>query len=83
VMPTTVTIPITLSPLPEGGFLVRSPDISELITDGDTEAEAIENAWGVLLAILDGRDQLGVPLPFGLPPFPEREAVHFEQLTRA
>jgi antitoxin HicB len=63
--------------VPEGGYLVRSPKLPELLTEGDTEAEAIENAWDALLAILDGRDQLGLLLPFGLPPFPERHAVRF------
>jgi antitoxin HicB len=82
-MPAQVTIPLTLEPQPEGGYAVRSPALPALITEGDTEAEAIENAWDALLALLDAYDQLGWPLPLGLPPAPERETVHFEQLRAA
>jgi antitoxin HicB len=49
-----VTIPLTLEPQPEGGYAVRSPALPALITEGDTEAEAIENAWDALLALLEG-----------------------------
>lgn len=72
-----LTIPLTLIPLPNGGYVVRCPVLADLITEGDTEAEAIENAWDALLAILDGRDQLGEPLPFDLPVQPDRSLVHF------
>jgi hypothetical protein len=44
-MAAQVTIPLTLEPQPEGGFAVRSPALPALITEGDTEAEALENAW--------------------------------------
>jgi antitoxin HicB len=82
-MANQVTIPLTLEPQPEGGFAVRSPALPALITEGDTEAEALENAWDALLALLDAYDQLGWPLPLGLPPAPERAYVHFEQLSAA
>ena len=78
-----ITIPITLEVQPEGGYAVRSPALPELITEGETEAEALENAWDALLALLDAYDQLGWPLPLGLPATPQREAVHFEQLSAA
>jgi antitoxin HicB len=78
-----VTIPLTLDPQPGGGYAVRSPVLPELITEGETEAEALENAWDALLALLDAYDQLGWPLPLGLPATPQREAVHFDQPSRA
>jgi antitoxin HicB len=48
-----VTLPLTLEPQPGGGYAVRSPELPELITEGDPEAQALENAWDALLAILD------------------------------
>lgn len=78
-----VVIPLTLKPQPEGGFAVRSPVLPELITEGDTEVQALENAWDALLAILDAYDQLGRPLPLNLTVRPERTAVRFETLTAA
>jgi len=80
-MSDTVVIPVTLQSQPAGGYAVRSPALPELITEGETQAEALDNAWDALLAILDAYDQLGRPLPLGLPPLPRREAVHFEQLS--
>ena len=78
-----VTIPLTLEPQPGGGYAVRSPELPELITEGETEAQALENAWDALLAILDAYDQLGWTLPLGLPRLPDRAAVHFELLSAA
>jgi antitoxin HicB len=78
-----VVIPLTLEPQPEGGFAVRSPVLPELITEGDTETQAFENAWDALLAILDAYDQLGWPLPLDLPVRPDRTAVRFENRTAA
>lgn len=78
-----VVIPLTLDPQPQGGFAVRSPVLPELITEGETEAQAIENAWDALLAILDAYDQLGWPLPLNLPVRPDRTAVRFDNLTAA
>lgn len=77
-MPDPVVIPLTLEPQPGGGYAVRSPVLPELITEGDTQAEALENAWDALLAILDAYDQLGRPLPLGLSPNPDRRVVRFE-----
>lgn len=79
----TVTIPLTLQPQPGGGYAVRSADLPELITEGQTEQEAIDNAWDALLAVLDAYDQLGWPLPLGLPALPERSSVRFQPLTPA
>jgi predicted RNase H-like HicB family nuclease len=78
-----ITIPLTLEQQPEGGYAVRSPALPALITEGDTKVEAIENAWDALLALLEAYDRLGWPLPLGLPAFPERASVHFEELSAA
>ena len=36
-------IPLVLEPQPEGGYTVTSPLLPELITEGDTMAEALAN----------------------------------------
>ena len=36
-------IPLVLSPQPEGGYTVTSPLLPELVTEGDTAEEALEN----------------------------------------
>ena len=48
---------------PEGGFVVTSPLLPELITEGDTIQEALENAEDALTAIIEGFEELGKPLP--------------------
>ncbi len=82
-MPKLVTIPITLEPQPEGGYTVTSPALPGLVTEGETVHESIEHAWDALLCLLDGYQQLGQPLPFGLPVTPTRDVVHFEHLIAA
>ena len=78
-----VRIPITLEPQPGGGYAVRCPDLPELITEGDSEEAALANAWDALLALLDAYDQIGRPLPLGLPVAPDRSTVEFQPLTAA
>ncbi|WP_238361071.1 type II toxin-antitoxin system HicB family antitoxin [Iningainema tapete] len=36
-------VPLLLSPQPEGGVTVTSPLLPELVTQGDTVEEALEN----------------------------------------
>ena len=59
-------IPLVLEPQPEGGYTVTSPLLPELITEGDTMAEAlanVENAFGAVVEIYQDR---GRPLPSSL-----------------
>lgn len=48
---------VVLTPQPEGGFTVTSPDILELVTEGDTREEALamarDCAETLILAFLD------------------------------
>lgn len=39
-----VKIPLVLDPQPDGAYTVTSPLLPELITEGDTVAEALANA---------------------------------------
>ena len=56
-------IPLLLSPQPEGGFTVTSPLIPELITEGDTLDEALDNARDALAAAIETYEELGRPFP--------------------
>lgn len=57
------TYPIQLTVDPEGGFVVSSRDLPEVITQGETHAEAIEAAEGALQAALEMRIQDHLPIP--------------------
>ena len=49
---------IILEPAEEGGFNVRIPALDGCFTQGDTEAEAIENAKEAIHAYLEGLEKL-------------------------
>lgn len=57
--------PALLEPAPEGGFVVTFRDIPEAITQGETEAEALDMAADALLTAMDFYfdDQRAVPAP--------------------
>jgi antitoxin HicB len=56
-------VPLLLSPQPEGGFTVTSPLLPELVTEGDSVAEALVNAQDALAAVVEAYEELGRPLP--------------------
>ncbi len=56
-------IPLLLAPQPEGGFTVTSPILPELVTEGDTADEALENARDALAAVVEVYEDLGRMLP--------------------
>lgn len=57
--------PALFEPAPEGGFVVTFRDIPEAITQGETEAEALEMAEDALLTCMDFYfdDKRAVPPP--------------------
>jgi len=57
--------PATLTPAPEGGFVVTFRDVPEAITQGETTEEAIAMAADALLTAMDFyvEDRRPVPLP--------------------
>ena len=73
---------LTLAPDPAGGFVVTSPDLPELITEGDTAADALANVRDALNAVREMYDDLGKPFPPGLRPAPTG-TVEFETLIDA
>ncbi|MDE3074888.1 MAG: type II toxin-antitoxin system HicB family antitoxin [Chloroflexota bacterium] len=56
-------VPLVLSPQPEGGYVVTSPLLPELVTEGDSVAEAVENVKDALAATLELYEDLHKPLP--------------------
>lgn len=56
-------IPLMLAPQPEGGYTVTSPLLPELLTEGDTVEEALENVKDALAAVVETYQDLGRPLP--------------------
>jgi len=59
-------LPLVFEPQPEGGYTVICPLVPELITEGDTIAEALTNVQDALVAILEAYEDLGRPLPLVL-----------------
>jgi antitoxin HicB len=55
-------VPIVLEPQPEGGYTVTSPVLPELITEGDTVEEAMENARDAFHLVLEIYEDEGRPL---------------------
>ena len=56
-------LPLVFEPQPEGGYTVTCPLIPELITEGDTVEEALENVKDALLAVIEAYEDLQRPLP--------------------
>ena len=46
-------VPLVLTPQPEGGFTVTSPLLPELVTEGDTAEEALDNVRDALAAVIE------------------------------
>ena len=60
---TLYKLPLILEPQPEGGYTVTCPVLPELITEGDTVEEALENVKDALRAVIEAYEDLGRPLP--------------------
>lgn len=60
---TVYKLPLVFEPQPEGGYTVTCPILPELITEGDTIAEALNNVSDALRAIVEACEDLGRPLP--------------------
>ncbi len=56
-------LPLVLDPQPEGGFTVTCPLLPELITEGDTVEQALENVSDALAAVIEAYQDLDKPIP--------------------
>ena len=59
-------IPLLFAPQPEGGFTVTCPALPELVTEGDTLAEAFANAQDAWAAVVERYLDEGRPLAAGV-----------------
>ncbi|NJR41938.1 MAG: type II toxin-antitoxin system HicB family antitoxin [Akkermansiaceae bacterium] len=50
-------------PAEEGGFIVRVPALPEVVTEGDTEVEALAMAQDAIELVIASRRQRGEPVP--------------------
>ena len=56
-------IPLVLTPQHEGGYTVTSPLLPELVTEGDSLDESLENVKDAFKAVLELYQELGRSLP--------------------
>lgn len=80
-MPHLYKVPFVLSPQPEGGYTVTNPILPELVTEGDTLGEALENVSDALKAVIETYEDLGRPLPANLRQDSQHDAIWFEHLV--
>lgn len=59
----TYKLPLVFEPQPEGGYTVTCPVLPELITEGDTIAEALTHAQDALATVIEAYADLDRPLP--------------------
>lgn len=59
-------IPLVLEPQPEGGYTVTSPLLPELITEGDTMAEALANVEDAFATVVEMYQDQDLSLPAGI-----------------
>jgi antitoxin HicB len=76
-------IPLVLTPQPEGGFTVQSPVLPELLTEGDTLEEALENVKDAIKAVVETYEDRGKPLPPNLQQDAHDAPIRFECLVDA
>jgi antitoxin HicB len=61
-------LPLVFEPQPEGGYTVTSPLLPELLTEGDTIEDALDNVRDALAAVVEAYRELGRALPPNLEP---------------
>jgi antitoxin HicB len=57
------TFSVILEPQEGGGFTVLVPALPEVVTEGDTEQEALTNAEEAIRAVLEYRRDQGMTIP--------------------
>jgi len=74
-------IPLVFTPQPEGGYTVTSPVLPELITEGDTLAEAQANVHDAMEAVAELYAEQGRSLPASISLPAANEVVWSESLV--
>jgi antitoxin HicB len=57
------TYTVILEPADEGGYIVHVPALPEIVTEGDTEAEALAMAKDAIQLVVESRHERGEPIP--------------------
>lgn len=57
------TYTVILEPAEEGGYVVHVPALPEIVTEGDTEAEALAMAKDAIELVVESRRERGEPIP--------------------
>ncbi len=73
--------PLRLVPQPEGGFTVTCPVLPELVTEGDTVEEVVNNVQDALAAVIELYEDTGRPLPAGIRQNGQNEPIWYESLV--
>jgi antitoxin HicB len=71
-------LPLVFEPQPEGGYTVTSPAVPELVTEGDSVEDALENVRDALAAVLEIYRDLGKSLPSELAVAEVGEGLYFD-----
>jgi antitoxin HicB len=66
---------VILEPQEGGGFTVLVPALPEVVTEGETEREALANAEEAIRAVLEYRRDRGLPIPSDASPEIRRVTV--------
>ncbi|MFA6111319.1 MAG: type II toxin-antitoxin system HicB family antitoxin [Candidatus Latescibacterota bacterium] len=73
-------VPLRFTPQAEGGYTGTSPVLPELITEGDTLAEALAHAEDALQAVVELYEDAQRPLPIAVCGSAPEQAVEVESL---
>jgi antitoxin HicB len=63
IMAASYSYSVILEPQEGGGFTVLVPALPEVVSEGDTEQEALANVGEAIRAILEYRQEQGMALP--------------------
>jgi antitoxin HicB len=67
-MPRSFDYTVVLEPQPEGGFTVHVPALPEVVTEGDTEAEALAMAREAIRMAVEYRLENGIEIAADMTP---------------
>jgi antitoxin HicB len=74
-MSQSLSFSVILEPQEDGGFTVLVPALPEVVTEGDSEEEALANAREAIQAVLEYRRDNGIAIPADAPPEIRRVTV--------
>lgn len=67
-MATQLSFTVTLEPQEEGGYTALVPALPEVVSEGETEEEALERVAEAIRMVLAYRREQGLPIPADVAP---------------